>query len=108
LNKFVILSEYLHHRSAGINRTPSSFLYIMATDHKPDPSSYPSLNYGPGAKWVKNLTRDRLNNFHGGHYSGLNISSVLFAHRANSEEFVNLKVWVPQLLFKEVVLILFD
>jgi alpha-mannosidase len=56
-------------------------------------SSYPSLNYGPGEKWVKNLTRDRLNNFHGGHYSNLNLSSVLFKHRADSEEFVNLRVW---------------
>ena len=67
----------------------------MATndpDHKTESRSYPSLNYGPGAKWVKNLTRDRLNNFHGGHYSDLNISSVLFTHRVHSEEFVNLRV----------------
>ena len=58
-------------------------------EHNP---SYPSLNYGPGAKWVKSLTRDRLNNFHGGHFSSLNISSVLFTHRLDGEEFVNLRV----------------
>jgi alpha-mannosidase len=43
---------------------------------------------------VKSLTRDRLNNFHGGHYSNLNLSSVLFTHRVDTEEFVKLRVSV--------------
>jgi len=62
--------------------------------HEDSPNIYSQLNYAPGAKWVKSLTRDRLNNFHGGHYSDLNLSSVLFTHRVDTEEFVKLRVSV--------------
>ncbi|KAF9529896.1 glycoside hydrolase family 38 protein [Crepidotus variabilis] len=55
--------------------------------------SYPQQNYTPGAKWVKSLTRDRLGQFTGGHYSDLNLSSVLFTHRVDNAEHVKLKVW---------------
>ncbi|KAF8656490.1 hypothetical protein AX16_002509 [Volvariella volvacea WC 439] len=56
-------------------------------------SSYPQLNYGAGAKWIKSLTRSRLNNFEGGHFSDINLSSVLFTHRLDSAENVKLQVW---------------
>lgn len=63
-------------------------------NHKDTSNTYSQLNYAPGAKWVKSLTRDRLNNFLGGHYSNMNLSSVLFTHRLDKEEFVKLKVFV--------------
>ncbi|KAF8346661.1 glycoside hydrolase family 38 protein [Amanita rubescens] len=55
--------------------------------------SYPELNYSPGAKWIKDLTRNRINNFHGGHYSDINLSSVLFTHRLDGPDAVSLHVW---------------
>lgn len=55
---------------------------------------YAELNYGAGAKWIKNLTKDRLGTFHGGHYAGVNLSSILFTHRVDNSEHVKLKVLV--------------
>jgi hypothetical protein len=55
--------------------------------------NYPELNPSPGAKWVKSLTRDRLNNFHGGRYSDYNLSSVLFTQRIDDANHVKLEVW---------------
>jgi alpha-mannosidase len=54
---------------------------------------YAKLNYGSGAKWIKNLTKDRLGNFSGGHFSDINLSSVLFTHRLDKAEHVKLQVW---------------
>ncbi|KAJ3503870.1 hypothetical protein NLJ89_g8237 [Agrocybe chaxingu] len=65
----------------------------MACNHGSSSSSYPELNYGAGAKWIKNLTKDRLGNFNGGHYSDINLGSVLFTHRIDNTEHVQLKVW---------------
>ena len=56
--------------------------------------SYPELNYSPGAKWIKDLTRNRINNFHGGHYSDINLSSILFTHRLDGPDVVSLHVYV--------------
>jgi alpha-mannosidase len=56
-------------------------------------SSYPDLNSGSGAKWVKSLTTSRLSTFNGGHFSDVNLSSVLFTHRLDGPEFVTLQVW---------------
>lgn len=58
----------------------------------PVTSSYPEINYGSGEKWIKNLTKDRLGTFNGGHYSDVNLSSVLFTHRVDNAEHVKLKV----------------
>jgi len=55
--------------------------------------NYPELNPGAGPKWIKNLTRDRLNNFHGGRYSDVNLSSILFTHRIDDVQHVKLQVW---------------
>jgi alpha-mannosidase len=55
--------------------------------------NYPELNPSAGAKWVKNLTRDRLKNFHGGRYSDYNLSSVLFTQRIDDADHVKLEVW---------------
>ncbi|KAF8147681.1 hypothetical protein B0H34DRAFT_279175 [Crassisporium funariophilum] len=63
----------------------------MACNH--GHSSYPELNHTAGAKWIKNLTKDRLGTFNGGHYSDLNLSSVLFTHRLDNAEHVKLRVW---------------
>ena len=62
----------------------------MACDH--GQGSYPELNYGSGNKWIKNLTKDRLGGFNGGRYSDLNLASVLYTHRLDNQEHVNLKV----------------
>ena len=64
----------------------------MSCNHRP--SSYPELNYTSGAKWSKNLTKDRLGTFNGGHYSDVNLSAVLFTHRIDNAEHVKLKVYV--------------
>ncbi|KAL5496105.1 AMS1 [Sanghuangporus vaninii] len=56
-------------------------------------SSYPELNFGPGEKWIKSLTQDRLNQFTGGHFSDVNLSSVLFTHRLDGPPYVKLQVW---------------
>ena len=53
---------------------------------------YPKNNYSPGEKWIKDLTKQRLNNFQGGHFSDVNLSSVLFTHRLDGQKFVELKV----------------
>jgi alpha-mannosidase len=54
---------------------------------------YPSRNYGPGAKWVKSLTQNRLSTFVGGHFSDVNLSSMLFIHRLDDSHHVKLEVW---------------
>lgn len=56
-------------------------------------ASYPELNFGPGEKWIKSLTQDRLNQFTGGHFSDVNLSSVLFTHRLDGPAYVKLQVW---------------
>ncbi|ETW79602.1 glycoside hydrolase family 38 protein [Heterobasidion irregulare TC 32-1] len=50
-------------------------------------------NYGPGAKWIKDLTKNRLGTFNGGHFSDVNLSSVLFTQRIDGAEHVKLQVW---------------
>ena len=68
----------------------------MCDHHRAQPSSlpdYPNLNYGPGAKWVKPLTQNRLGTFVGGHFSDVNLSSMLFTHRIDDAHHVKLEVW---------------
>ncbi|KAI5983893.1 glycoside hydrolase family 38 protein, partial [Pisolithus albus] len=55
--------------------------------------SYPEINYGNGAKWIKNLTQGRLSNFLGGHFADVNLSSKLFVHRLDGPGVVDLQVW---------------
>ncbi|KAH7882020.1 glycoside hydrolase family 38 protein [Phlebopus sp. FC_14] len=62
----------------------------MSHDHSTD---YPQLNYGGGAKWIKNLTQNRLSTFLGGHFQDVNLSSVLYTHRVDGPNFVDLLVW---------------
>ncbi|KAI5117584.1 hypothetical protein M0805_004579 [Coniferiporia weirii] len=57
------------------------------------PEGYPVLNPGPGAKWIKSLTQARLSQFTGGHFSDVNLSSVLFSHRLDGPGNVQLQVW---------------
>ncbi|KAH0833839.1 glycoside hydrolase family 38 protein [Lanmaoa asiatica] len=68
---------------------------------------YPELNYGSGAKWIKNLTQNRLSTFLGGHFQDVNLSSVLYTHRLDGPKYVDLQVWsAPGLskpLFKEAI-----
>ncbi|KAJ3842876.1 glycosyl hydrolases family 38 N-terminal domain-containing protein [Lentinula raphanica] len=56
-------------------------------------NQYPELNHGSGAKWIKGLTQNRLGTFLGGHFSDVNLSSVLFTHRLDNAEHVKLQVW---------------
>ncbi|KAK7464842.1 Glycoside hydrolase, 38 vacuolar alpha mannosidase [Stygiomarasmius scandens] len=62
------------------------------SQHAPN-QTYPELNYGPGAKWIKSLTQGRLSTFHGGHFSDVNLSSVLFTHKIDNAKHVQLQVW---------------
>ena len=68
---------------------------------------YPELNFGSGAKWIKNLTQSRLSTFLGGHFENVNLSSVLYVHRRDGPQYVDLQVWsAPGLskpLFKEAM-----
>ena len=61
--------------------------------HGPPLPDYPNLNYGPGNKWIKDLTKNRLGTFVGGHFSDVNLSSVMFTHRLDNEDHVRLEVW---------------
>ncbi|THH30155.1 hypothetical protein EUX98_g4044 [Antrodiella citrinella] len=54
---------------------------------------YEELNYGTGSKWIKHLTKNRLDTFTGGHFADVNLSSVLFIHRLADEDHVKLEVW---------------
>ncbi|KAF8128024.1 glycoside hydrolase family 38 protein [Boletus edulis] len=63
----------------------------MACNH--GDGHYPELNYGTGAKWIKNLTQSRLSTFLGGHFQDVNLSSVLFIHKLDGPEYVDLQVW---------------
>jgi hypothetical protein len=56
-------------------------------------SDYPEHNFSPGAKWIKNLTRERTGNFSGGHFQDVNLSSVLFTHRLDDSKHVQLQRW---------------
>ncbi|KAJ9110122.1 hypothetical protein QFC19_001793 [Naganishia cerealis] len=52
--------------------------------------TYPTINYDASLKpkepkHVRDLTRDRLNQFLGGHFSSQNLSALLFAHRIDSQ-----------------------
>jgi alpha-mannosidase len=65
----------------------------MGGGHGHNISDYPQLNYSPGAKWIKSLTNDRTGNFTGGHFSDINLSSVLFTHRLDDTKSVELQRW---------------
>ncbi|KAH9037516.1 glycoside hydrolase family 38 protein [Lactarius pseudohatsudake] len=56
-------------------------------------SDYPQWNFSPGAKWIKDLTRDRTGNFSGGHFADVNLSSVLFTHRLDDSKHIELQRW---------------
>ncbi|TCD63848.1 Glycoside hydrolase, 38 vacuolar alpha mannosidase [Steccherinum ochraceum] len=62
----------------------------MASSHLPH---YDDQNYGTGAKWIKHLTKNRLDTFTGGHFADVNLSSVLFTHRLSDDQHVRLEVW---------------
>ncbi|KAJ6573329.1 glycoside hydrolase family 38 protein [Mycena sp. CBHHK59/15] len=55
--------------------------------------AYPELNYSSGAKWIKNLTQDRIGQFNGGHFGDVNLGAVLFTRKEDGKDFVDLKVW---------------
>ncbi|KAF7327956.1 Glycoside hydrolase family 38 protein [Mycena kentingensis (nom. inval.)] len=68
---------------------------------------YPELNSGSGNKWIKNLTRDRIGQFNGGHFNDVNLGSVLYERKDDGPDYVELQVWsAPGLsrpLFNEAV-----
>jgi alpha-mannosidase len=61
---------------------------------------YPQLTFSPGAKWIKGLTRDRTGNFSGGHFADVNLSSVLYTHRLNDSDHIELQRWSAPALTK--------
>jgi alpha-mannosidase len=54
---------------------------------------YPETNFGAGAKWVKHLTQDRINQFTGGHFGDVNLSTALYTERLDSDKYVKLELW---------------
>ena len=60
--------------------------YSQATD-------YPQLDFSPGAKWIKGLTKDRTDNFSGGHFADVNLTSALFTHRLDDSNHIELHRW---------------
>lgn len=56
-------------------------------------SHYDQQNYTPGAKWIKDLTKNRLGTFEGGHFSSVNLSSVMYDQRVDDEKLIELKAW---------------
>ena len=50
----------------------------------------------PQAKSVKSLTLNRFNNFQGGHYESVNLTSALYTTRADGSAAVKLEVWSPK------------
>jgi len=100
--------------NSGIRKSPEPTVYVAELEqraHRPNlyselvmahhhhcsssatQTAYPVLNYTPGAKWIKNLTKNRLSTFHGGHFADVNLSSILFTHRLDNAEHVKLQVW---------------
>jgi alpha-mannosidase len=65
----------------------------MGGGHTHSHSDYPERNFSPGAKWIKDLTRDRTGKFSGGHFADVNLSSVLFTHRLDDSKHVQLQRW---------------
>ncbi|EPQ55548.1 glycoside hydrolase family 38 protein [Gloeophyllum trabeum ATCC 11539] len=61
--------------------------------HAQQQGGYPEQNYGPGAKWIKHLTQNRLGTFTGGHFADVNLTSILFTHRLDDDNHVKLQVW---------------
>ncbi|KAF8155248.1 glycoside hydrolase family 38 protein [Mycena galopus ATCC 62051] len=55
--------------------------------------TYPTLNPSSGAKWIKSLTQSRLGQFNGGHFGDVNLGSVLYERKEDSEKYVKLEVW---------------
>ncbi len=56
-------------------------------------SEYARTTFGVGAKWVKNLSKDRLGTFLDGRYGDVNLGSVLFTERIDDNKHIKLKVW---------------
>ncbi|KAH9970028.1 hypothetical protein BGW80DRAFT_1176806 [Lactifluus volemus] len=55
-------------------------------------SSLTTLNYLPGAKWIKGLTNDLTGDFTGGHFSDIIHSLVFFTARLDrTTKFVELQ-----------------
>ncbi|EJD32274.1 hypothetical protein AURDEDRAFT_178681, partial [Auricularia subglabra TFB-10046 SS5] len=55
---------------------------------------YPELNLGSNAaKWQKNLTQSRLDQFVEGRFADINLSAVLYDARVDDAEHVQLAVW---------------
>ena len=54
---------------------------------------YPERNPSSGAKFIRDITQNRLNQLMGGHYSDQNLSSKLYIHRIDNPENVKLQVW---------------
>lgn len=66
----------------------------MSCAHNHASKAYPELGLGSNAaKWQKNLTQDRLNQFTDGRYSSMNLSSVLYVDRRDDQEHVQMAVW---------------
>ena len=54
---------------------------------------YPERNFGPGAKWIKSLTKDRTGQFTSGRYGSLDLTAVLYTAREDDINYVQLSVW---------------
>jgi alpha-mannosidase len=63
-------------------------------------TDYPERNFSPGAKWIRDITTGRIEQFHGGRYSDFNLSSVLVTHQLDDVDHVQLQRWSAPALTK--------
>jgi hypothetical protein len=83
----------MDHKTISTLSSSSRLASTMGGGHTHSHSDYPELNFSPGAKWIKSLTTDRTANFSGGHYADFNLSSVLYTHRLDDGDHIQLQRW---------------
>ncbi|GMK54493.1 hypothetical protein CspeluHIS016_0110790 [Cutaneotrichosporon spelunceum] len=77
----------------GSRQQPLGPVRPMITDKdKPTADNYPQLEYEARYKYMTGID-GRIDSFIGGHFSGYNLSALLFAHREDDTKHVQLEVW---------------
>ncbi|KZT52183.1 glycoside hydrolase family 38 protein [Calocera cornea HHB12733] len=65
----------------------------MPCGHAHHQKGYAELNFAAQPKWIKSITSGRLDQFSGGYFSSINLSSAQVKHRTDDPKNVKLEVW---------------
>ncbi|EJU04489.1 glycoside hydrolase family 38 protein [Dacryopinax primogenitus] len=65
----------------------------MPCGHAHHQPGYPELNFAAQPKWIKSINSGRLDQFVGGAFASINLSSALVKHRTDDIKHVKLEVW---------------